>query len=220
MIFGILLFSSILLGNGIYLHNTSALEEGCNYDDECNEDNNSTDQNKQSSLTIKKEIFGCEHIIRNDDFDYMSCTELNNDSDLWLACTDPRINSTEFCKNLPKNLFDIKIFDEKNNPIKQINDTSRRVTIKNIDPGTYLINQVKYLSGNYSEFEENNLVFEDCVDAGFSDGGSLYNGKEPTLYSICVEYDDEHGNDCRMTIVNSGEKKVCIVKNHIVYATW
>ncbi len=213
--------SSILFGNGLSFQNISALQKECIKDIECKNDNNKNGKNI-GSLTVKKEIFGCESIMRNDDFDYMSCTKLDKDSNLWLSCTDSRINITEFCKNLTKNLLDVEIIDENNNQVQKFNDTSRRSTIKNIDSGKYMINQVKYAnnSSNKFEFRENDRVLESCINNGFSDGGSLFTGKDPTLYKLCIKYNDENGNDCHEITMEDSEKKVCIIKNYIIYSVW
>ncbi len=217
-LFGMLFLSSILVGGGPYLHTVFALEKECIKDINCNNNNHKN----STSLTVKKEIFGCEHIIRNDDFDYMNCTELDKDSNFWLPCTDAKINNTEFCKNLTKNLVDVEVLDKHKNQIQLFNDTSRRGTIKNIDPNRYIINQVKYVnsSNNQFEFRENDKVSQSCLNRGFADGGSLYNGKDPTLYKLCIQYDDENGNNCHKITINSNERKTCIVKNYISYAAW
>jgi len=173
----------------------------------------------QSSLTVKKEIFGCENITRNDDFDDMVCIKLGNNSDLWLQCTDSKISNTAFCENLPKRFFDIEILDGQNNQIRQFKDASRQGTVKNINPGIYIINQIKYQT-SINELGVSNTAIQDCKSAGFSDGGILFNQKKPTQYSICIEYEDEFGNDCSIVTIDKGEKEVCIVKNHIVYAAW
>lgn len=205
-------------------------ENECEKDSKCrskNEINNSINaignsrqsSELQSSLTVKKQIFGCENITRNDDSDDMVCIKLGNNSDLWLQCTDPKINNTAFCENLPKRFFDIEILDGQNNQIRQFKDSSLQGTVKNIDPGTYIINQVKYQT-NINELGGSNIAIQDCKSAGFSDGGVLFNQKKPTQYSICIEYEDEFGNDCSIVTIKKGEKEVCIVKNHIVYAVW
>ena len=52
---------------------------------------------------------------------------------------------------------------------------------------------------------------------GFDDGGTLLNtNASPDLsYIICIEYEDEQGNDCSTLALAAGEDKRCTVKNYI-----
>ena len=37
----------------------------------------------------------------------------------------------------------------------------------------------------------------------------------PIQYNLCIEYEDEKGNDCGIVTLAPGENKVCTVKNYI-----
>ena len=52
---------------------------------------------------------------------------------------------------------------------------------------------------------------------GFDDGGTLLktNASLDLSYIICIEYEDEQGNDCGTLALAAGEDKTCTIKNHI-----
>jgi len=243
-IFGILLISSVLLGNGMYSFNSTVMaqekeneaeveadieqENKCKKDSECDNENElnnqfgitninkTATQSQESSLTVKKQIFGCDN-IRTGGIIVMDCQDLPNDSQSWLQCTEPTISSSEFCHRLPENLFDIEVLNIQNNPIQQFEGSAGGITIENIEPGSYTIHEIKY-TDNADQLGESNNSFEVCTSAGFPNGGALFNSNTFTTYhTICIQYEDEQGNDCSQTTVNEGEDKVCIVKNYISY---
>jgi len=44
----------------------------------------------------------------------------------------------------------------------------------------------------------------------------LYTNADPDRrYIICIEYEDEQGNDCSTLTLAAGEDKTCTVKNYI-----
>jgi len=199
-------------------------ENKCKKDTECENENeinnqlgitNITQTQQQSSLTVKKEIFGCDNIQYNG-FIEMNCRELDNDSPEWLPCTDPAISSSEICQNLQENLFDIEVLDGQNTQIQQFEGSAQGTTIENIEPGTYAVNEIIYPNSAPGQLYENPSLSQTCVDKGFSAGGSLGTQNPYFGYSICIQYQDEQGNDCSQTTVNPGENKVCTVKNYIL----
>jgi len=97
-------------------------ENKCKKDSECDNEyelnnqlgitniNKTAAQSQESSLTVKKQIFGCDK-ISTIGAKRMNCQDLANDSQSWLQCTDPTISSTIYCQGLPENLFDIEVLD-------------------------------------------------------------------------------------------------------------
>jgi hypothetical protein len=151
----------------------------------------------------------------------MDCRALQNNDPAWLPWTDPAISTSLECQGLPPNLFDIEVLDDQNNQIQQFEGSAQGTTIHNLEPGTYTVNEIKVPSpggiGDQSpNLEVNAAAQQACIDAGFPDGGALYNDRARILYqSICIEYEDEQGNDCSTVTLAAGEEKTCIVKNYI-----
>ncbi len=179
--------------------------------------NNST-KPKKISLTLVKEIFGCEHIIRNDDYDTMDCSNLDKDSNLWINCADSKINYTPFCKNIPIHSINMEIINSYDNKTKHLNPYKKNTTIK-IDQGDYLIRQVNH-SNNYTDNLGKDIIFQDCISAGYAGHEFVFNEKKPTLYGLCIEYNDIDGKDCSKITVNTHGKKLCVVKKFVRYAIW
>ncbi|HET8857369.1 MAG TPA: hypothetical protein VFM28_07565 [Nitrososphaeraceae archaeon] len=52
---------------------------------------------------------------------------------------------------------------------------------------------------------------------GSDDVGTLLktNASPDLSYIICIEYEDEQGNDCSTLALAAGEDKTCTIKNHI-----
>ncbi|HET8856324.1 MAG TPA: hypothetical protein VFM28_02230 [Nitrososphaeraceae archaeon] len=191
-------------------------KQGKGFDD-CIINNNNTNTNIVStipepttaSLTVKKEIFGC-NIIEGSS---MECDSLVDNSPSWLACTDPAISGTTFCQNLPANLFDIQVLDDQNTQIQQFEGSAQGTTIQNLQSGTYTVNEIKHQSHDNQLGESD--AEEECKSAGFEDAGLLINTNVVIGYQICFEYEDEQGNDCSTITLAAGEDKICIVKNYI-----
>lgn len=166
------------------------------------------------SLTVKKEIFGCDNII-NDEMDVMDCASLNNDSPDWISCDNPNdFSNPEFCQKLPRNFFDIEVLNDQNNQLQLFEGSQEGITIPNLEPGLYSVNEIIHLSGP-NQLEESQSAQNNCNNAGFAGGGILEITSGVTLYTICFEYEDQQGNDCTMTTLAAGEDKTCIVKNYI-----
>jgi len=56
---------------------------------------------------------------------------------------------------------------------------------------------------------------EECDTAGFDGAGTLFVNPGVILYSFCIAYEDEQGDDCSTTTIASAEEETCIVKNYI-----
>ena len=146
-------------------------------------------------------------------------SKLQDDYSGWLPCTDPiAITDTDFCQNLPANLFDIEVLDDQNTQLQQFEGSAQGTTIQNLQPGTYTVNEIKNPNSNINQLGEECTAEDQCVnDQGFDDGGTLSNTNvnPDTDYAICFEYEDEQGNDCSTLTLAAGENKLCTVKNYI-----
>jgi hypothetical protein len=178
---------------------------------------NSNNQAKgPATLTINKEVFGCTRFNPQD----MNCQELQNDSPSWLPCIGSTISTTDYCLRLPPNLFDIEVLDVQNTQIQQFEGSTAGITIQNLQPGTYTVNEIKHPS-NTNQLGENAEVQQECTSVSFVDGGILDSEdiqKPGLIYNICFEYEDEQGNDCSTVTLAAGEDKTCTVKNYISFA--
>ncbi|MDR4512421.1 MAG: hypothetical protein MRJ93_12040 [Nitrososphaeraceae archaeon] len=161
------------------------------------------------SLTVKKEVFGCETSSSLS----MDCQSLDNNDPLWLSCDNPTISITDFCMNLPRNFFDIEVLDDTDTQIQQFKGSEQGTTIPNLEPGMYSVNEIRETgSGILNPPSQSDLT--NCNNGGFPEAGSTLVGR--ILYNnICIEYEDEQGNDCSTTTIAAGEDKTCIVKNYI-----
>ena len=170
-----------------------------------------------ASLTVKKQVFGCDNITGGPDFT-MDC-DFQNNSEEWLDCNNSAISDTIFCQSLPESIFDIEVLDDQNSQIQQFEGSEQGTTIQNLEPGTYTVNEVKQ-DGNLDTLGILESAEEFCVnEAGFSDGGDLFNTTSSRYYNpICFEYEDEQGNDCSTITLAAGESRTCTVKNYIVNA--
>ena len=86
-----------------------------------------------TSLTVNKEIFGCDD-ISGEPLERMDCQELQNDSPEWISCDDSAISNTVFCQELTENLFDIEVLDDQNNQIAQFEGSAEGEIIENLEP--------------------------------------------------------------------------------------
>ena len=171
-------------------------------------------------LTVKKQVFGCNNIFESGPIEIMDCRDLKNNSTApWFNCNNSSISNSEYCQSLPENIFDIQVLDDQSTQIQQFKGSEQGTTIKNLDPGTYTVNELKHPTSD-NQLGENADAEQDCVNLdGFADGGSLDNTTSNTSYqTICFEYEDEQGNDCSEIALAAGEEKTCIVKNYIRFA--
>ena len=147
------------------------------------------DSCNSESLTVKKQIFGC-----TTNTSAMFCP-FGPNSTSWLDCNNSSISDSQFCLDLPENIFDIRVLDHQNTQIQKFEGSEQGTTIPNIQPGTYTVEEIKNAT-----FAGNQLVEEpeselDCVFAGFKDGGLLFTPNH-RYTTLCFEYVDEQGNDC------------------------
>ena len=171
------------------------------------------------SLTVYKEIFGCNNISDFPPGQIMSCFLENTDPD-WLSCTNSVITDTAFCQRLPANLFVIEVLDDQSNQIQQFEGSLQGTTIQNLQTGIYIVNETKVPEGPptpVNQLFESFAAQQTCMDLGFDGGGSLFtNTPDRVSYNICFEYEDEQGNDCSNVTLAAGEEKTCTVKNYIL----
>lgn len=169
------------------------------------------------SLTVKKEIFGCNNFININEFPFteaMDCDNFVNEPPSWISCTNSLISDTEYCLGVPPNTFDIQVLDNQFNLIQQFEGSQRGITIQNLPPGTYIINEIVYATSN-NQLRVNPNIFLDCQESGFSNGGEIINTNGNIDNAICLDFKDEQGNDCNTLTLATGEDKTCIVKNYI-----
>ena len=175
-----------------------------------------------ASLTVNKEIFGCDNIvIGTDGVPTMDCNEFPNDSPGWISCDDPAINDTSFCLELTENLFDIEVLDDENNQIAQFEGSAEGETIENLEPGTYTVNEIVSGLGPFNQLSGGDIYGPICINNNGFEGGGLLTRSEGFTdliiqYVICFEYEDEQGNDCRTITLAAGESRTCTVKNYIL----
>jgi hypothetical protein len=171
-----------------------------------------------ATLTVKKQVFGCSIGSPTSD---MRCQFTDNDP-AWIQCTDPQISNSEVCQALPANLFDIEVLDDQNNQKAQFEGSEQGTTIQNLEPGTYIVNEIQY--ERESPTTPNDVLLEGgalatCNARGFDGAGNLYRNpiSSNAEYDLCFEYEDEQGNDCSTIALAAGEEKTCIVKNYITF---
>ena len=150
----------------------------------------------------------------------MDCGDLDNNSPDWLSCDDNLISNTDFCKDLQENFFDIQVLDGQDNQIQEFQGSQEGTTIKNLEPGTYKVNEIKHpRSDALDQLQEDVDSQSRCLlQNGFPDGGRLDTTTGNSYREICFEYEDEQGNDCTTNTIAAGEEKTCIVKNYIRFA--
>ena len=178
-----------------------------------NNNNNVVAEEQTSSLTVYKEVFGCDIITQNDERT-MNCKDLLNNSPLWINCEDPPMSIEGFCQNLPENLFDIQVLGPQNNLIDEFVGPEDGKTFDNLQPGTYTVEEIKHET-LINQLGESQGIEDACKEDGFTDGGRLDNQNAGIRYFICIEYEDEQGNDCNTITLAAGESRTCTVKNYI-----
>jgi len=169
-----------------------------------------------ATLTVNKEVFGCNNFIIGNDV--MDCSQMTNTDPAWLSCTGSTISNSPPCLELTANLFDIEVLDNQNSQIlPPFEGSAQGTTIENLQPGTYAVNEIKNNQSNINQLGESLNDETTCGVLGFDDGGTLLNtNADPDLsYTICIEYEDEQGNDCSRLTLAGGEDKTCTVKNYI-----
>ena len=171
------------------------------------------------SLTVNKEIYGCDNIVqRLPTYALMDCLLLLNNDPGWIPCVDSVIHDTIFCQALPENVFYIQILDDQNNQIEQFEGSREGTTIENLEPGTYTVEEIKHKNIINQLGEEDPIPSPACANYNFPYGGDLFIQNANVLYDIiCFEYEDQQGNDCSTITVAAGERKTCTVKNYIKY---
>lgn len=171
-----------------------------------------------TSLTVKKQVFGCDNIVDVPGLFEMSCVLLLNNSSDWLDCNNSSISDSLFCQSIPESIFDIEVLDDQNNQIQEFEGTEQGTIIQNLEPGTYRINEIKNTTSSYDQLRESEMVESQCLNVGFVNGGILVNTTEILEYSICFEYEGEQGNDCSTITLAAEEERTCTVKNYINFA--
>jgi hypothetical protein len=179
----------------------------------------------KTSLTVNKEVFGCNRISELDPFLIMNCFILQNNATDWLPCFDSIISDTVFCQRLHANQFDIEVLDNQSNQIQQFEGSLLGTTIQNLT-GTYTVNEIRVpgtIPFSEDQLVENSATQQTCTSLGFDGGGEFFTNPNPnqnnptaTFYTICFEYEDEQGNDCSNVTLARGEEKTCTVKNYIL----
>ena len=169
-----------------------------------------------ATLTVNKEIFGCNNFIIGNDV--MDCSQMTNTDLAWLPCIGSTISNSPPCLELAANLFDIEVLDDQNSQIiPPFEGSAQGTTIENLQLGTYTVNEIKNNQSNINQLGESLNDETTCGILGFDDGGTLLNtNADPDLsYTICIEYEDEQENDCSTLTLAGGEDKTCTVKNYI-----
>ena len=133
-----------------------------------------------ASLTVNKEVFGC-NIIGGEFNTSIICDQLQSNSTDWLPCTNPEISNFTFitiCKKLTDNLnlLDIEVLDSQDIQLEKFEASAQGTTVQNLQAGTYGVKEIK----DPSIFFPVNVLYvaaqteEDCLNNGFSDGGDMF----------------------------------------------
>ena len=141
----------------------------------------------------------------------------------WLNCNDT-ISGTIFCILLPESIFDIKVKDDQDIPQTDpslFGGSPTGKIIQNLEPGTYTVEEIKHPTSDENQLREDSTAEQECIIAGFPHGGGfLRNSASGTnYYFICLEYEDEQGDDCNTITLAAGESRTCTVKNYILFAS-
>jgi hypothetical protein len=120
---------------------------------------------------------------------------------------------------LNENSFDIEVLNASNNQqIAQFVGSGAGNTIPNLQPGTYIVNEIKFPEDFFGQLSESMDVELDCARIGFPDGGRFFNSSI-NYPNICFEYEDQpgnaQGNNCSTITLVAGEERTCTVKNYI-----
>ena len=181
----------------------------------CINNNNNTvieGEEPKASLTVKKQIFGCADIPEPTS---MACI-LENNSTQWLDCNNSSISGTIFCLSLPPSIFDIEVLDDQDTQIQEFEGSIEGTSVQNLEPGTYTVNEIIHPFPGIDRLSVNGGIAQNCINLGFDNGGELLNTTSNTVYIICLQYEDEQGNDCSTITLTAAEARTCTVKNYIL----
>ena len=169
-----------------------------------------------ATLTVNKEVFGCDEFISGPAFAIMICDQGPVDPEvLWNNCDLPSLfDFPSICQGLPENLFDIRVLGPQNNLIYEDVAPENGMTFDNLQPGTYTVEERKH-ADNVNQLGIDANVEANCKGLGFTDGGILHNLNADIDYNICFGYEDEQGSDCSTITLVAGESRTCTVKNYI-----
>ena len=170
------------------------------------------------SLTVNKEIYGCNNFTTNPppQTTQMSCPFFISPIE-WILCDDPEISNTAQCQNLTEDQFDIEVLDDQGNQIAEFEGSVQGETIDNLEPGTYIVNEIEAPPFVPNQLSEDLDIRELCTGNGFDGGGAFINTITSSRYDICIEYEDEQGNDCSTVTLAAGQERTCTVKNYILF---
>ena len=107
----------------------------------------------------------------------MNCEQLQNDSPLWLPCTDATISTTPFCENLPANLFDIEVLGE----IQQFEGSTAGTTIQNLQTDTFRVNEIVPEDAANNQLGPESYADSSCKLRGFEEEENLVNTNSNSL---------------------------------------
>ena len=112
-----------------------------------------------------------------------------------------------------------KIYHRQTHPYLEDPPTGK--IIQNLEPGTYTVEEIKHPTSDENQLREDSTAEQECIIAGFPHGGGfLRNSASGTnYYFICLEYEDEQGDDCNTITLAAGESRTCTVKNYILFAS-
>jgi len=181
------------------------------------------------SLTVKKEIYGCDDIefdeILDNIFVRMNCSLPDGDPK-WTLCDDLVENNVPntdiFCAPnlLQEDEFDIEVSDDSAmliDPPGQFKGSTEGKMIMDLEPGTYNVQEIKHGNSD-NQLGANPPTESNCRAAfSFDDGGVFANNEDDgqIVYTLCFEYEDENGEDCSSIDLQAGDDKTCTVKNYI-----
>jgi hypothetical protein len=84
----------------------------------------------------------------------MDCRALDSDSDQWLSCVGPPIDSTAFCKMDNLNLFDREVSDDQNNQVQTFTGSQQKTTLQDLEPDSDIVNEIRYQKGNLNQYNK------------------------------------------------------------------
>src|ERR1044072_1697728 len=112
----------------------------------------------------------------------MNCRELKNNSTApWINCNNSSISNSIFFQSLPESIFDIEVNASNNQQIQQFKGSEQGTAIENLEPGTYIVNEIKHLT-DLNQLGANAGVEQSCKTVGFPDGGGLLNSTASISY--------------------------------------
>ena len=130
-----------------------------------------------ATLTVNKEIYGCNSFNSAPAFAIMTCDQGPVDPRFpWINCDLPSslFDFPSICQRLPENLFDIRVLGPQNNLIYEDVAPENGTTFDNLQPGTYTVEEIKH-DDNVNQLGIDTNVEGNCKGLGFTDGGILHN---------------------------------------------